>query len=590
MVHSKEININKILSNYIKVYKIILSIDKIFVFFTFFSAFVFGITPLISLKLMQLIINSIQTLSDNLQHIFVFLVFYILVNILSSVFNLYSQYYTALFQFKLNKYIDIKILERSSNLDLHDFESTNSYNLIKRAQSSNRIYAYFSYSISLIQTLVTLLSYIYIFITWRWWCIIPVLISSLTITLINNVINIRKYNMIRQRTTDERKKNYYHSLLTNDIAFKEIKVYNLSQFFIKKFSTLYDKIMNQDKSLLKYSNKYNIVSILIEEFISAFIFILIICDILYHRILFGDLITYINTTNNTKTSINTFLSILTSIVNDNLYINQIFEFIELSDQNYDEQTPPLLHLSNIQTIEIKNLSYHYLNNSQNIALKNINIGIKQGDIIAIIGQNGSGKSTLIKILCGLYNNYSGNIYINGINMKQIDKNSYFSNISVLFQDYTKYEASLRENIAISNIKDMSNTSKIVYILKNNNFQKFLKSIDQQLGFWFDNGTQLSGGEWMKVGISRALFRDASVFIFDEPNASLDSFSEQQIFQQIKVYSKGKISLIVTHRLSSILLYATKIAVMKDGELIAFDSHENLINSCEYYKKIYNSSL
>mgnify|MGYP001774404651 CR=1 FL=1 len=591
MNHKSEKKMKGILNNYIRVFKILSHIDIKMLVFIILLSIINGIIPIISVRFTQSIINMIQTLNFPIKILIKTLLLYIIFNLVAALITLINQYLTTLFQYKIDQYMETLILTKAGNLTLSDFEYTESYNKIQRAQDSNRLYTYFSYIITVLNSFVTLIFSIYILLTWRWWSIIILCAVYLLSTMLINKLSKLQYEMIRKRTSIEREKWYYKFLLTNDMAFKEIKLYKLARYFIKKFNSIYKIILSQDINFLKKATLIQFLISFLEEIVVAGLFILIIFDAYLGRILIGDTIAYIKTINNIKSAIKNISQQFSSIYKDNLYINQVFEFIDMpnEDDTCKHDNERNINIGNIKQIRIENLSFRY-KNSDKYAIKKLNLILTPGETTAIVGRNGSGKSTLVKILTGLYDDYEGKIYINNIDLKKINKDFYKKQIAILFQDFAKFELSLRENIAVSNITNAEDDIAIKQSLRKSNFLKFINDIDIRLGFWFDNGTQLSGGEWMKIGIARVFFKNSSLLIFDEPNSALDSISEKKIFEKIAEVSKNKISLIITHRISTISLYAQKVLLLKDGKQIAYDTHENLIRHCPEYLELYEASL
>ena len=591
MNHKSEKKMKGILNNYIRVFKILSHIDIKMLVFIILLSIINGIIPIISVRFTQSIINMIQTLNFPIKILIKTLLLYIIFNLVAALITLINQYLTTLFQYKIDQYMETLILTKAGNLTLSDFEYTESYNKIQRAQDSNRLYTYFSYIITVLNSFVTLIFSIYILLTWRWWSIIILCAVYLLSTMLINKLSKLQYEMIRKRTSIEREKWYYKFLLTNDMAFKEIKLYKLARYFIKKFNSIYKIILSQDINFLKKATLIQFLISFLEEIVVAGLFILIIFDAYLGRILIGDTIAYIKTINNIKSAIKNISQQFSSIYKDNLYINQVFEFIDMpnEDDTCKHDNERNINIGNIKQIRIENLSFRY-KNSDKYEIKKLNLILTPGETTAIVGRNGSGKSTLVKILTGLYDDYEGKIYINNIDLKKINKDFYKKQIAILFQDFAKFELSLRENIAVSNITNAEDDIAIKQSLRKSNFLKFINDIDIRLGFWFDNGTQLSGGEWMKIGIARVFFKNSSLLIFDEPNSALDSISEKKIFEKIAEVSKNKISLIITHRISTISLYAQKVLLLKDGKQIAYDTHENLIRHCPEYLELYEASL
>ncbi len=510
-------NIGSIWGNYKKVIKILIGVDKQFLLFLFITTLINGFIPAISVRFTQKILNAVQTVNLPVNILLGILSAYIIFNIFTSLFAIIQQYYTSLFQYKLDQYVNIEILEKTGKLPLKDFENTDSYDKIQRAKSSNKIFNYFSYLLSSVELIVTLISYMFILMSWKWWGVFVIIFVSIINTILLNRVNEYRYEMLRERTGKEREKWYYHFLLTNDFAFKEIKTYNLAKYFINKYKKIYKEFLRQDKKYLKKVSGTSMISAILEEFLSAFFLVMIIWDTYLGKILIGDSVAYINVTNNVKNTIKSLLQQFSAIYNDNLYINQIFELLNLPDESYYHRGTK--KIGAIKEIVLKNVSYKY-SGCDKYALKNISLVLNSDITVALVGANGSGKSTLVKIISGLYTDYEGEVFVNGINLKNIDILSLRKQISILFQDYTKYELTLRENIAIGNIKNLDDDLGIKYVLSKVQLKRGV-NLNQRLGVWFDNGIQLSGGEWIKVGIGRAFFKNSSLFILDEPDASLE---------------------------------------------------------------------
>lgn len=237
MNHKSEKKMKGILNNYIRVFKILSHIDIKMLVFIILLSIINGIIPIISVRFTQSIINMIQTLNFPIKILIKTLLLYIIFNLVAALITLINQYLTTLFQYKIDQYMETLILTKAGNLTLSDFEYTESYNKIQRAQDSNRLYTYFSYIITVLNSFVTLIFSIYILLTWRWWSIIILCAVYLLSTMLINKLSKLQYEMIRKRTSIEREKWYYKFLLTNDMAFKEIKLYKLARYFIKKFNS-----------------------------------------------------------------------------------------------------------------------------------------------------------------------------------------------------------------------------------------------------------------------------------------------------------------------------------------------------------------
>ena len=330
---------------------------------------------------------------------------------------------------------------------------------------------------------------------------------------------------------------------------------------------------------------------ILEEVINSLILVYVVLKAFVGEILLGDLTTYTKSMSSVKSAAQNFLAQLNSIYDNMLYISQYFEFMDkqvaspiLSIEAKSKETIQKNECI-IPYIEIKNLCYRYRGQNHDV-LHNLNLKIEKNNLVAFIGVNGSGKTTLVKILSTLYQDYHGEIFFGNHELKTLDPDILRPKIGILFQDYVRYELSARENIAFGNLSKIDDTSGIKSIVSDVGLDKRLKDIDMQLGFWFDDGVQLSGGEWLKIALARAFIRDADLYLLDEPNAALDAISEKKILQSFKNLTTGKIGIIISHRISSIKDIVDKIVVFRDGQIEAVGSHTELLQLSPTYKELY----
>lgn len=247
-------------------------------------------------------------------------------------------------------------------------------------------------------------------------------------------------------------------------------------------------------------------------------------------------------------------------------------------------------IEEINTIEFIDVSFKYPNR-QEYALRDISFKIRKEENISLVGENGSGKSTLVKLISGFYHDYEGEILINGVSMKKINKEDLGNKIGIIFQDFNRYELTCRENIGLGNIHLIDNDIKLQDAIDKAYAKEMVnslpKGIDTQLGVWFDEGVQLSGGQWQRIALSRAFLRDADCYILDEPSASLDPVSEHEIFRRTSDLAKDKISIFISHRLYNLRKISSRILVLKEGKLIEEGTHEELMNLNKHYRYLYD---
>ena len=487
--------------------------------------------------------------------------------------------------------MSILILEKTKKLSLSDFENSEIYDKLRRAQNEaiERPYAIFSIVLGIMSQLIGLISSLAILLYWKPWISVIIIIIPIASTLYMAKIGHLQYKIEFERSEKKRKSWYLNYIMTNDIAVKEIKIYNLGDYFIQGYKRLSKRFISQDKEIIKKSTLVSFVFEILDQIVGGFVLFVIVQSAYIGEILLGDTVAYIRSLSNIKGNMQGLLGSLAAMYQNNLYVKQLFDFLELPVRG-DNHTEPAIFIDEIKSIEFLNVSFKYPNR-QDYALKDINFKIKSGEKISLVGENGSGKTTLIKLLSGFYDNYEGEILINEISMRLINQERFGDRIGIIFQDFNRYELTCRENIALGNIGFINYDDKLNDAIDKAYATEMINSlpdgIDTQLGVWFGGGIQLSGGQWQRIALSRAFLRDADCYILDEPSSSLDPVSEQEIFQQASELIKGKIGIFISHRLYNLRRISSEILVLNEGNLIEKGTHDKLMELGGHYKYLYN---
>ena len=545
-----------------------------------------SLLPYISILLSQKLINLIQLKQDDITVLIRIGIIYVLTKILNallvSVNSFVNQYYSEYLFLMLNKLF----LNKCNQLNYSDYEDAETYDKLQRAEQNigvrtlsliNNVLLLFSNIIGFIVSLVILSN-------WHNWVLIGFIILPFISYKYFVSINNYEQKIVMERTNDERKSWYLTFLMIKDYYVKEVKAFGLTNYLMRQYCVLKDNIFKQNVSITKKKTFFSFIYKLSNTLFSSFIVMKALIETYMGKILVGNFMTYINTTSMIEGNITSTVSTVLAIYSDCLYCNYILEFFEICDKRTINSVSKK-RIDKIDNIEFKNVSFKYPK-SNRYAIKNFSYYFHSKKIYAIVGQNGSGKSTLIKLITGLYSNYSGDILINGINIKQIDGRNLKEKMRVIFQDFNRYEFTVKENINIGNIKnrDINNIEKASKMTGADNFiQRLPFKYDQQLGNWFEGGVQLSGGQWQKIAVSRALVKKEGCYILDEPTAALDPLSEYNFFEKLKSNIRDSIGILVTHRFTNAKM-SDEILVISDGTLLEYGTHEELIkNKKEYYK-------
>ena len=543
-----------------RVLKLLNSAGRVYIFPIVLLGLVSSIIPSASVRVMQEIVNSLQLSTEELGHLLKLLLAYIALDVIQSIFFVISGYFERRLQMNGSLVVQMSILEKVKEFSLKDFEDSEIYNLLQRAMKVNfaRIWGFFRSFLILAQSMINIVLFSLILFSWKWWLVPLILIVP----------------------------------IINTTAFKEIKLFDLGDHLREKFRELHLGFISQDKKLLDQRTAANSLLIVLEEVISIFILGFVILQAFARKILLGDLTTYLRSISSVKSYAQSFLSQITAIYENVLYIGQYFELLDrecISEAPAVGAAPPQESSCLIPSIEIRDLSYRY-KSQPNYALRHIDLRIEGGSLVAFIGVNGSGKSTLVKILSSLYQDYGGGIYFGDRELSSLQRDEVRKKIGILFQDFVRYELSARENVAFGSLSKMDDSAEIQTILQDVGLKNRINDLDMQLGVWFDEGVQLSGGEWLKVALGRAFIRDAELYLLDEPNAALDSISERVILRSFQKLVKGKIGIIVSHRIASIKDIVDRIVVFHNGMIDAVGTHEELLKRSAVYREMfYNES-
>ncbi len=548
-----------------------------------------SIIPLASLFIYQELINAVLKKGSN---IFSVLIVYILMQMMLSILSQLNSYISEKFNMNLSYNLNLKLLKKTSSLNLIDFEQADTYNLIENIvqDSTYKPFQLFNAIIGVITGFLSLLTSIIYVSTWN----VAVSTFLLIIPVISLVIFMRvgqlEFLIQWERANSEREVWYINYLLTHDFSFKEIKLNGISQYFIDKYGTLKRNFMNQDLNISKKKVLFRGSLDILLNFINGIAIFMMIQSIQSGKLLVGNFVSLIQAITRVNTYSQSMIQNTYIIYNTSLFMEQLFKFFDMEVSNISIQNSRISRIEKrIDKIKVNNLSFIYPGSVKK-TLEDINVEFNKGELVAIVGKNGSGKSTLVKLLSGLYQPSEGQIYYNNESSDVLDLSYYQNNVSVLFQDFVKFELSVRENIGLSDVNSISDSKikkhidnlKINFLTAENNF-----NLNQRLGTWFNDSRQISGGQWQKVALARTFFKNASIYILDEPSSALDPVSEKEIFDEFVTRSRDKIALFVSHNLMA-ASRADRIIVMQDGRIIDEGKHDDLISKSKYYRELYYS--
>lgn len=543
-----------------------------------------GLFPIISLLITQRIINEIQLMRHSFQDVIIGIVIFFLVSIIATLVNGISSYNMYKLNNQLTYGINYMLMEKCGTLSLEKFEQSETYNMINRLEQEIAIKPYQTLQ-SLLSVISNLISYISALVLLATWNVgIDVFLFAVSLIMLFGEIYIgnKEFHIRYARSEQERKAWYYSYLMTHDTSFKEVKAFDLNHFFLEKYKQLGCLFIQQSNRIEKNKLKLNIFISAVQDIIGFFVMYCSIKEAYKKIIMIGNAMSYMNSISIIQSSTLSLASNIYMIYNSNLYMGLLKDFLIESEEceKIDEKRA----IDNISKIQLRNVGYTYPGDG--FAIQDISFTISSGERIAIFGKNGSGKSTLFKILCGLYKPSAGDVLVNDINLEDLNLQSYRNRISVLFQDFLKYEGTVFENVILGNVERTHREKDIDKALKEAAVDSDIRNnLNQTIGNWFDDGVQLSGGQWQKIALSRVYYKDADMYMLDEPSAALDAEAEMQIFENYMQISEKRIAIYITHR-AKVASKANRVLVMDKGCLIDIGTHDELMTRCALYRELY----
>src|SRR6185369_9423829 len=407
------------------------------------------------------------------------------------------------------------------------------------------------------------------------WLIVILIVAVLPAFMGEAYFNDQTYSLGRRQTPQRRELDYVRYIGASDETAKELKLFNLSGFLIDRFKQLSQKFYEDNKKLSIKRSLWGTAFSLFGTlgYYGAYIFILY--KTIDRTISIGDLVFLSGSFRQLRGLLDTILSRFTSVSQGAIYLKDFFDFFDIQPTIIPSSTALPFPNPIKQGFVFENVGFKYAN-SDYWANRNLNFQLNAGEKLALVGENGAGKTTLVKLLARLYDPTEGRILLDGYDLKEYDLAELRKQVGVIFQDYLRYQMTVSQNIAVGDISEKENKELIIHSARQSLadllIQKLPGKYDQALGKRFNQGVELSGGEWQKIALARAYMKDAQLFILDEPTSALDARAEYEVFQRFSELTKGKTAVLISHRFSTVRM-ADRILVLDKGEILEEGSHE-----------------
>lgn len=516
----------------------------------------------------------------NSKRILLIVLLYFLYNLLIFAFSKANQIIKEYSKTKVDSTIQHRIMKSLARMKYDSFEDNKYYDYIKTIQDeikSGRLLGLYTDSIALLGTFITLVFLCYLLLDLGIVAVILAILCCIPGFLHQASFGKKNWEFNTSKVPQKRKLGYFFSLITNIKAFAENKVYNTMPYYKEKYSGLFNDYYTE----LKGFNQKNCWKGILMATIHSFGTVSVIAYAYYQaangNITLGDAVLLVGVSQSVYNKVQSAVYYIGSLYEGKNYVNNLLDFIYENTEvkcEYDKDEKKSVNLDKCE-IELSNVVYSYPGTKNNV-LDGLNLRIRQGEKLAIVGENGSGKTTLAKTILGLCEPQSGKITINGIDIAELKDTEKYA--SACFQDYYTYSLSLRENIAFGDIGSIDNDNKINNAIDMSGLRRVVNEIDLDafITKMFDSeGLEFSKGETQRLSISKAFMFDKGVLVLDEPSAALDIITENEIFETILRLMKSRTSIVITHRLSNVV-NCDRIVYLESGKIVEEGTHKDLL--------------
>ena len=577
--------INKLKTPF-KIIKLLFNESPLYFILSFFNILIVPTITFISVYFPKIFIEKME-ISNIYMEILIPILYFVLLLIILQTVNKIINYFKDKCSNKMTKQLQFKVAEYAIKLDLYQLESPENKNRIYLAKNIVSVVGIFNIFTNIVSNAITILG-LSILITSINFVYLIIIGIVLIIKIILNIVQFKYFQKIRVLDADNNRSGRYldSCLYFNEGSAKEIRVNNLQTWFKKKIVNFRTKMINIQISGMRITYLFEIIMKIFVSLQTCVILILLSQEYINQKINIASFSMYFNSLVLLSNSLIGLINNILSYNNTNVNVQDFYELSILKNQlKTTEKLFDDLKQKNKIKLQFHNVSFKYPNTDIEI-LKNINVTINDKEKIAIVGLNGAGKTTFIKLICKFYIPTSGYITLNDVNIWEIDNTTYYDIISAVFQDFTIFNFTIKENIVMSQNNDVEVSNLLKDVGLNESVSSFYNLENSYISKQFDEqGIELSGGEKQKLAMARAIYKKSSLLILDEPTASLDVFSEKQIYEKFYELSKNKTVIFISHRLA-ISKFVDKIFVFKDGSIVESGNHDELIKNNSTYAEMY----
>ncbi len=483
-----------------------------------------------------------------------------------------------------------RLLMKASKVDLGHFDNSDWHDRLARAKRDvNWRPGDLTWSIlGLSGNIVTIVLMSGLLASLHYILVVLALGASVLTLVLESRVTTKLYRYYYKETPEERERQYLGDLLVQPKNTKEVRAYVLADYLLGRHKKLSDDLFRQRQIMNRLGSRMSLVSGLITGTILALAYVFVADKGIHGTINPGAVVLVIGAFTAVSGTLGQISGTFVAVDQHTTFHEDYFSFLKIDHLVPVPANPVAIPDSPIEGIEFDHLTFTYPGGTEP-SVHDLSLRIRKGELIALVGENGAGKSTLIKLLLRFYDTQEGSVRVGGIDVKDMDPEQLRNRIGVLFQDYATYELTVRENVLMGRPNGISDDEKIIKALQDSRSEwlvsKMPKGLDSKVGRLFEGGHDLSGGEWQRLALARIMFRNADIWILDEPTSSLDPEAEAAIFAELKENLKGRIGIVISHRFSTVRI-ADRIAVIDDGRVTEIGTHEELLAAGNRYARLF----
>jgi ATP-binding cassette subfamily B protein len=486
--------------------------------------------------------------------------------------------------------MSVTIMRHASRLDLEHFEDPDFYDRLQRARrhTAGRI-GLLGMLLHIGQQLLTALSLLVALVAYNAWLLAILVLAVLPAFLGETHFAGKAYSLFFRWTPERRELDYLRYVAASDATAKEVKLFGLSDFFIRRYADLATRFYGANRQLaIKRAVSGGVFTALSSlAYYGAVAFIVV--QAVLGAVTLGTLTFLIGSFERSRGLISSVLLQSAHVYEEGLFLRDLFGFLEMQPRTDNAPNPRPIPRPIVGGFEFQDVGFRYPGREE-WALRHVSFVLRPTERIALVGENGAGKTTLVKLLTRLYDPTEGRILLDGVDLREYDLEALRAEVGVIFQDFVRYDLIARENIGVGRIDALDDEGRIADAAAKSLAGQVVAGLDKgmehMLGRRFDGGANLSGGEWQKIALARAYMRDAQVLVLDEPTAALDARAEYQVFQRFSELTAGRMAVLISHRFSTVRM-ADRILVLGGGEVLEDGTHEQLVAAGGRYAELFS---